>query len=97
MHIQKRLILNNLKELYSLFKERYPSVKVGFSKFAQLRPEECVLAGTSGTRSVCVCVMHQNVKLMIAGAKLQKLMPALSDFPFTYKDMLSNMRCDSSN
>ena len=44
MHIQKRLILNNLNELYSFFKERNPSVKVGFNKFAQLRLEECVLA-----------------------------------------------------
>ena len=30
-HIQKQLILCNLKELYALFRERNPDIKVGFS------------------------------------------------------------------
>ena len=55
MHIQKRLLLNNLNELHSFFKEHNPSVNIGFSKFAQLRPEECILVGASGTHSLCVC------------------------------------------
>ena len=38
-HRQKRLILCNLHELYSAFKEKHPNVKVGFSKFAELRPK----------------------------------------------------------
>ena len=52
--MQKRLVLANLRELYHLFKDRHPVVKVGFSKFAELRPPHCVLAGASGTHSVCV-------------------------------------------
>ena len=56
-HRQKRLLLCNLKEAYSQFKIHHPAVKVGFSKFADLRPKECVLAGASGTHSVCVCVL----------------------------------------
>lgn len=64
VHKQKRLILFNLKEAYTKFKELYPSVKIGFSKFAELKPEECVLAGAKGTHSVCVCTIHQNSKLM---------------------------------
>ena len=28
-----------------------------------------LLAGTSGTHSVCVCTLHQNVKLMLEGCK----------------------------
>ena len=51
--VQKRLILCNLRELYQLFKEKYPHEKIGFSKFAELRPKHCVLAGASGTHSVC--------------------------------------------
>ena len=62
---QKRLVLCNLKELYCCFKKRYPDVKVGFSKFCTLRPKWCVLAGSSGTHSVCVCTIHQNVELLI--------------------------------
>ena len=65
MHVQKRLVLNNLRELYKEFKGRFPNLKIGFSKFAELRPKQCVLAGSSGTHCVCVCTIHQNVKLML--------------------------------
>lgn len=68
--MQKRLVLTNLRELFRLFKERHPEIKVGFSKFAELRPPYCVLAGASGTHSVCVCTIHQNVKLLIESIKL---------------------------
>lgn len=63
---QKCLMLCNLREAYEHFKEKHPEVKIGFSKFAALRPKECVLPGASGTHSVCVCAKHQNVKLMVA-------------------------------
>ena len=59
-HCQKRLLLCNLKELYKQFKTLNPGIKVGFSTFTMLRPRECVLAGSSGTHSVCVCSLHQN-------------------------------------
>ena len=68
VHIQKRLVLSNLKEAYQLFKGNFPTEKVGFSKFAELRPKHCVLAGASGTHAVCVCTIHQNIKLMMLGA-----------------------------
>jgi hypothetical protein len=51
-HLQKHLVLCNLKEAYTNFKEKYPNLKVGFSKFAELRPKQCVLAGSSGIHSV---------------------------------------------
>ena len=63
--VQKRLLLCNLKEAYVVFKSEYPSMKVGFSKFAELRPKNVVLPGSAGTHAVCVCTYHQNVKLMI--------------------------------
>lgn len=53
-HLQKHLILLTLRELYVLFKEKFNSMKLGFSKFCSLRPPECVLAGASGTHCVCV-------------------------------------------
>ena len=31
--------------------------KIGFSKFAELYPQHCVLAGASGTHAVCVCTI----------------------------------------
>ena len=66
-------MLCNLKEAYKQFKTLHPDIKVGFSKFAELRPKECVLAGATGTHSVCVCAIHQNVKLMMAGGRLEIL------------------------
>ena len=69
-HVQKRLILCSLKELYEHFKTLHPNVKVGFSTFASRRPKHCVLAGGNGTHSVCVCTLHQNTKLMFIGSKL---------------------------
>lgn len=66
-HVQKRLILSNLKELYVLFRSKYTETKIGFSTFVSLRPKNCVLAGMSGTHTVCVCAIHENVKLMMLG------------------------------
>lgn len=64
---QKRLLLCTLKELYVLFNGEHPDHSIGFSTFAKFRPKCCLLAGSSGTHSVCVCSIHQNVKLLISG------------------------------
>lgn len=87
VQMQKRLMLINLNELYVAFKEKYPSSKIGISKFCDLKPKWCILAGASGIHTVCVCVYHQNIKLMIAGAKLNA----------DYKDLISKCVCDSKN
>lgn len=93
-HVQKRLVLANLKEIYNLFKETNKSVKVGFSKFAELRPKNCVLAGGSGTHVVCVCTYHQNVKLMIEGCRLKALLKNQNKPQLSYKDILAKIMCD---
>lgn len=64
---QKRLLLCTLKELYVLFTKDHPDSKIGFSTFAKFRPKCCLLAGSSGTHAVCVCSIHQNVKLLLSG------------------------------
>ena len=92
--IQKRLILCNLKELYQLFKEKYPHEQVGFSKFAELRPRQCVLAGASGTHSVCVCTIHQNVKLMLRGARLHELTSSDDNPLLSYHHCLARITCN---
>lgn len=55
---KKRLVLANLKEVHSAFKASHPNANIGFSTFASLRPVWCILAGSPGTHSVCVCVHH---------------------------------------
>ena len=71
--VQKRLVLGNLRELYNLYKQDENNPKVGFSTFAALRPKNCVLAGSSGTHSVCVCTYHQNPALLISALDLPGL------------------------
>lgn len=88
--IQKKLLLVNLKELYRLFKDTNPSHHIKFSKFASLRPPQCVFAGSPGTHSVCVCKYHENVKLLIEGADFKSLDPSLT----TYLDILECALCN---
>ena len=78
VHKQKRLVLCNLKEMYAAFKEKYLNVKLGFSKFCTFRPKWCVLAGSSGTHSVCVCSIHQNAILLVDAI----------NWDITYKDLI---------
>lgn len=54
---QKYLIVSNLNEVFQKFKEIFPEIEIGFSKFVSLRPKEYVLAEASGTHSVYVCTL----------------------------------------
>lgn len=71
--VQKRLLLSDIKVLHSQFQEQHPEFPIGLTKFAELRPKNCVCAGSSGTHSVCVCVIHENFKMMIDAANFEKL------------------------
>lgn len=89
---QRRLMLCNLKEAFRDFKDKNPSSAVGFSKFAELRPKECVLAfDKHGTHSVCVCMYHQNVKLIFEPLKKLIIFDASIE---TYKDLLLKTICE---
>ena len=57
-HMQKHLILSNLKELYTKFKTCYPDIKSCFFNFCSHRPKWCITVGASGTHTVCVCTYH---------------------------------------
>lgn len=94
--LQKRLILANLKEVYAQFKQKYPDKKIGFSKFAMLRPKECVLAGASGTHQVCVCTIHNNVKLMMMNARMATITSSEEVPLLHYSHALAKMMCNPS-
>lgn len=71
------------------------TLSIGFSKFCQLRPKNCILAGKSGTHSVCVCNVHQNVKLMIDGSGLKNFTLEEDELPCkTYHSFLAKMMCN---
>ena len=87
LHKQKRLVLCNLSELYSAFRDKYPNIKIGFSKFCTLRPKWFVLTGSSGTPCVCICSTHQNAVLLVDAI----------DWECTYKDLIKKAVCDPDN
>lgn len=68
--MQKRLLLSDIKDLYELFCTQHPECPIGTTKFAELRPKWCVIAGSSGTHSVCVCTTHHNFEAMFEAANL---------------------------
>jgi hypothetical protein len=66
-------------------------MKVGFSKFCEIRPRNIVTFRVCGTNSVCVCSTHQNVKLMLIRSKLKELTAGFSDEITSCKHCLSMM------
>ena len=82
-HKQRHLLLCNLKEAYTTFKERYPDIKIGFSKFCSLRPKWCITVGSIGKHSACICAIHQKVILIVQAAATDK----------TYKDLMNMIVC----
>jgi hypothetical protein len=93
IHVQKRLILGNLKEIFNKFKNDFPGVKIGFSKFCELQLRR---PGAPGTHSVCVCIQHQNIKLMASAIKLNELTKEinLEKNVSTFKHLLALMGCN---
>jgi len=93
--IQKRLLLLNLKELHVSFKESNPDTKIGFSTFAKLHPKHCVLAGASGTHSVCVCTIRQNCKLMLDAINIAQLTQGSKKLISGYNECLEEIMCNN--
>ena len=55
-----------LKEVYELFKQSYPDITVGFSKFVSLRPANVLLLKDQHP-DMCKCEIHENFLLRIKG------------------------------
>ncbi|CAF4314660.1 unnamed protein product [Didymodactylos carnosus] len=61
---QKRILFNNLRETYELFKEENGNVYLGRSSFAELRPP-FVVPKAALTHRNCLCVYHENICLLL--------------------------------
>ena len=91
---EKKLILSNLKEAFEQFRSKNHQTMVGFSKCAEMRQQECVLASSSGTYSVCVCTLHNIVRLVMVGAKLSHLTECDEVPRQHYRHCLSKRQCN---
>ena len=85
VHKQKHLLLCKLKELFINFKTKNPEIKIGFSRFCTFQPKWCFTVSASGTHSVCVCSIHQNLKLL------------LHPLSVTHKELFPYIVCNLSN
>jgi len=94
---QKRLLLSDIKVLYSQFKEKYENLHIGLTKFTELRPKWCVLAGSSGTHTSCVCVICQNFKNMIDALNLGELTKNLKVPLKSKEDCMLFVMCNNPN
>lgn len=62
-----------------------------------MRPTLCVLAGSSGTHNVCVCVHHENVKLMLDAIDLESLTKN-TELPLkNYHDCIKAIVCSNAH
>lgn len=84
MKVQKRVMLYDLKDLYTNWLNETTHTKVPcLAFFCQLKPLQCRFPGDPGTHNICVCPVHQNIKL-----KLSALRPNLY-----YKDVITASVC----
>jgi hypothetical protein len=57
--VQARHLTTTINEVYAMFKESNPDIKIGRSKFSELRPKH-VLLSSQLPRNVCLCKYHEN-------------------------------------
>ena len=87
---QVRFMLMSLREAHSKFKHEHPSLKIGLTKFCELRPTHVKLFDQI-PHQVCVCSYHENVRLLFVALKDQT---ALST---DFSGFIDQVTCDSTS
>ena len=88
---QKRYLLMTVQEVYSCFKQEYPELVIGKSKFAEHRPKNVLLQART-PQNVCLCRYHENVRLI-----LSCLHEKCAEVPLRSADFISISVCDPQN
>lgn len=76
---QKRHLLSNLKELHQMFLSDHPAMTIGLTSFCVHRPKECVSQTGRGFHNVCLCIHHENIKLLFNAVGLSSMKPYMED------------------
>jgi len=84
--VAKRYLMLTFREAYESFKDYYPDDKIGFAKFAELRPEHVCLR-SSTPENVCLCIYHENIRLILL---------AIPDLLNSTKEFCQAITCDSN-
>ena len=85
VHIQKRLLLCNVKELYNL-KLKIQPLGLGFLNLPAHAQNGALLLEPQG-HNQCLCSIHQNAILLCSATELK----------VTYKDLINMIVCNSQN
>lgn len=85
--LQKRMLLFNMREAYKEFKNQNGQLKIGYTKFVQLKPKNVVVPGSPGTHVSCMCSLHENAKLLLQAVNHDKI-------PKDYKVVISSACCE---
>ena len=85
--LQKRHLYYTIKETHSLFLHDHPDVKIGKSKFAELKPPN-VFHQSKTPKDACLCKYHENIALLCDA--LHKVIPT---FPIYSSSFVDNMVC----
>ena len=59
-HLRYRLV-----DIHRKFLEHYAPITISFSKFAKLRPQNCIMMNSKGCHNVCTCQACENPRLKI--------------------------------
>ena len=86
----KRHLLLTIAETYKIFKSENMEVKIGKSKFAELRPRH-VLLQRETPANVCVCVHHANLQFLLDA------IPKDANFPSTAREFVNSVVCDRNS
>eukprot|EP00112_Aurelia_sp_Birch-Aquarium-sp1_P023526 Seg7039.2 transcript_id=Seg7039.2/GoldUCD/mRNA.D3Y31 product="hypothetical protein" protein_id=Seg7039.2/GoldUCD/D3Y31 len=79
--LQKRHMYMSIKEAHGIFKEENPELKIGLSKFAELRPPNALLSSQTPA-NVCTCIYHENMILALSAinSHVAEIPPYSKDF-----------------
>ncbi|CAF4304875.1 unnamed protein product [Rotaria socialis] len=88
--ISKTILLFNIREVHELFIQEHPGISISRSSFAKIRPKYILPKYTLAHR-ICVCVVHENVSLLLE--VLSKEVRGLKD---NLNEFLCKMVCDES-
>ena len=85
--VQKRYLLLTIGEAYQEFKLANPNMKIGKSKFAEMRPSHVSLRADTPA-NICLCSYHENIRLILT---------SITALPNTTSDFIKKIVCDYDN
>lgn len=85
---QKRILNGSLREMHKKFVKS--NVSISYALFCKIRPWWVVKLGNVSNRNTCLCVKHENLRLLIKKLGILKLIEENSTY-----DVIEKLLCDS--